>query len=701
MMTRAVSPLIDRNIMRVATAHGSIRSSLVVLAATATSLAGLALPAQAADATVNDITALQTATSSCANGDVITIGADIAASTATITTGCTMTLDLNGRSLSVSGVVITPGTTLTIDGGTAGTGQLSAVATTRNAAGIRTAGAALVIDSGTIIATGYRDPYDFEGMDLGGAGIGGSSTFNAMSDAGTTTINGGTVTATAGLDAAGIGGGPYGDGGITTVNGGTVTATGKGGGGTYGDGSGSGIGGGVVGNGGTTTITGGTVDVSGGIFAAGIGGGNGGDGGTTTVGAGARLTATGGLSGPGIGSGPRGDGKTTVIEQGADVTARGGPHQNGGNDISGIGPGAGYEAEHPFGTLSVAGTLRIPTGANLTVPVDGSAAVTSTGLITGSTDETDGGQLYGPGTIDNGGSIVLPDAQVIDASTPASVTDHHYAVSFDTQGGSAAPSPVTVFAGSFSAGERTFPVPPTKTGVQFTGWNSKADGSGVPIDATSTLPGAATSGPLAVTAYAQYVTPPVVDPTPAAAGPSPTIAGLAPSVTGTSRERKVLAANPGTVSPAGTTFTYQWLSEGEDIPGATAQTFTPGKKQAGHRVSVRITAASSGAPTVTRTSALTPRISSPYKRIALADRSIHHGQTFRVVATGFVPGQKIRVWLGGTAVTTVRADSTGTVNGSVRFPDRTQAGSRRVRVSGYTAKGQRTGTIHTQVAYRR
>lgn len=65
--------------MRSTTVHRSIRSATVVIAATATSLAVLALPAVAADATVTDIGALQTSASSCTDGDIITIGADIAA----------------------------------------------------------------------------------------------------------------------------------------------------------------------------------------------------------------------------------------------------------------------------------------------------------------------------------------------------------------------------------------------------------------------------------------------------------------------------------------------------------------------------------------------------------------------------------------------------------------------------------------------
>lgn len=467
--------------MRRATTHRTLRSTLVGVAVTATSLGVLALPAQAADSTVNDLAALQAATTSCADGDVVTLGADVTAASATITTTCTMTLDLNGRSLAVAGVVITPGTTLTIDGGVDKTGSLTAVAKEYFAAGIRTTGASLIIESGVINANGYQGTNsDFElpgGAGIGGGGRSGSSD----ADAGTVTVNDGTVTATAGQNAAGIGGGIGGNGGITIVNGGTVTATGdnSSGDGGMNNSNGAGIGGGVGGNGGTLTIDGGTVQATGGLFAAGIGGGNSGDGGITTIGDGAHLTATGGMGGAGIGGGPRGAGGTTTIEQGADVTASGGLRQEGGTDIPAIGPGVVYEGVPVFGTLSVSGILRIPTSANLTIPADATAEVTSTGLITGLAGEADGGQIFGPGTIANAGSIALPDAKVIHASTPATVTDHHYVVSFDTQVGISAPEDVTVFAASFADGKRAFPEAPTAAGLVFVEWNSQADGSGV------------------------------------------------------------------------------------------------------------------------------------------------------------------------------------------------------------------------------
>ena len=125
--------------------------------------------------------------------------------------------------------------TLTIQGGTSGTGKLT--------------------------ATGRG----------GGAGIGGGSGGTGSN----ITISGGTVTANGGLEGAGIGGGKSGSGSNITINGGTVEATG----GDYG----AGIGGGQYGTGSNITISGGTVTATGSAGGAGIGGDNGGNGGTIAI----------------------------------------------------------------------------------------------------------------------------------------------------------------------------------------------------------------------------------------------------------------------------------------------------------------------------------------------------------------------------------------------------------------------------------
>ena len=154
----------------------------------------------------------------------------------------------------------------------------------RSGAGLNVPGsAAVTIDStdnaGSLTATG------------GGyaAGIGG----NYQQGSGTITINGGTVTATGASYGAGIGGGSNRDdgnlvgGGPVTINGGSVTANSGGAGG-------AGIGGGFRGYGGRITITGGTVIANGKGGGAGIGGGKYKNSGRSEEGAGGTVIITGG-----------------------------------------------------------------------------------------------------------------------------------------------------------------------------------------------------------------------------------------------------------------------------------------------------------------------------------------------------------------------------------------------------------------------
>ena len=108
----------------------------------------------------------------------------------------------------------------------------------------------------------------------------------------------GSLTATGGASAAGIGGGFQGKGENITITGGTVNATGNE--------DGAGIGGGNGSDGENITINGGSVTATGGSYAAGIGGGVNGIGSKVTVSGAAQVTATATGSGPdwsGVGTG--------------------------------------------------------------------------------------------------------------------------------------------------------------------------------------------------------------------------------------------------------------------------------------------------------------------------------------------------------------------------------------------------------------
>ncbi len=199
----------------------------------------------------------------------------------------------------------------------------------------------------------------------GGAGIGGGS----RSSGEAITINGGTVNATGTDGGAGIGGGDEGSGEDITITGGTVNAAG----GDYG----AGIGGGISGNGKNITITGGTVTAAGGDYGAGIGGGFRGNGENITI-TGGTVTAAGG-NGAGIGGGEEGDGKNITITGGT-VTAKG---RLGGAGIGGGEQGNGEDITITDGTVNAAGGVSgagIGGGVNgigSKVTVSGAAQVTA------------------------------------------------------------------------------------------------------------------------------------------------------------------------------------------------------------------------------------------------------------------------------------------------------------------------------------
>ena len=82
----------------------------------------------------------------------------------------------------------------------------------------------------------------------------------------------------------------------------------------------------------------------------------------------------------------------------------------------------------------------------------------------------------------------------------------------------------------------------------------------------------------------------------------------APKITGTAKVAKTLTAAPGTWSPTGLTYKYQWLRDGTAISGATAKTYKLTSASKGHRVSVRVTASRVGYTTLSKTSAATAKV---------------------------------------------------------------------------------------------
>ena len=277
-------------------------------------------------------------------------------------------------------------------------------------------------EAGSLTATGGNNA----------AGIGGGFQGNGEN----ITITGGTVNATGGFSAAGIGGGREGKGENITITGGTVNATGTDGAGIGGGNGGvgknititggtvtaaggfgnAGIGGGNGSDGENITITGGTVTAAGGEFAAGIGGSNGGSGNNITI-KGGTVNTTGGEGGAGIGGGAEGGGGNNITIKGGTVTATGGG--NRGNSGAGIGGGSGGSGEN----ITINDGKVTATGGNYAAGIGGGSVgfwggesgsgknITINGGTVNATG-TDGGAGIGGGENGNGEDITINGGKV-------------------------------------------------------------------------------------------------------------------------------------------------------------------------------------------------------------------------------------------------------------------------------------------------
>lgn len=229
------------------------------------------------------------------------------------------------------GIHVTGENSLTIYGQEAGDGKINAKSERVQAAiggNSDEPGGILTINGGTIDANGG----------VNAAGIGGG--FGGKGTAGNITINSGNVYAKGGIQAAGIGGGIYasgvGDGEKIVINGGEVEA--------IGGSNAAGIGGGMSGVGGDIEINGGSITAKGINGGAGIGSGFGSKGdenriyiiGGKVYAIGSSLDGTGSA---GIGGGHLGAGGSITIS-GAEVHATGGEGAPAGD---GIGNGGGYK----------------------------------------------------------------------------------------------------------------------------------------------------------------------------------------------------------------------------------------------------------------------------------------------------------------------------------------------------------------------
>ena len=241
-------------------------------------------------------------------------------------------------------------------------------------------------EAGSLTATGGNNA----------AGIGGGFQGNGEN----ITITGGTVTATGGFSAAGIGGGREGKGENITITGGTVNATSN---------DGAGIGGGLLGSGENIAITGGTVNATG-TDGAGIGGGNGGVGKNITI-TGGTVTAAGGFGNAGIGGGNGSDGENITITGGS-VTATGGEFAAG---IGGSNGGSGNNITITGGTVTATGGDNGGAGIGGGAEGGGGNNITIKGgtvTATGGGNRGNSGAGIGGGSSGSGENITINDGKV-------------------------------------------------------------------------------------------------------------------------------------------------------------------------------------------------------------------------------------------------------------------------------------------------
>jgi hypothetical protein len=91
-----------------------------------------------------------------------------------------------------------------------------------------------------------------------------------------------------------------------------------------------------------------------------------------------------------------------------------------------------------------------------------------------------------------------------------------------------------------------------------------------------------------------------------------TLANLAaPTISGTPTVGSLLTADPGTWTPGGVSFAYQWYANGLPIAGADQQTFTPTAAQEGKFVAVHVTGSKAALTSATASSASVRVASAP------------------------------------------------------------------------------------------
>ena len=110
------------------------------------------------------------------------------------------------------------------------------------------------------------------------------------------------------------------------------------------------------------------------------------------------------------------------------------------------------------------------------------------------------------------------------------------------------------------------------------------------------------------------------------------------TISGTAKVGKKLTAKAGTWKPA-PTLSYQWLRDGKNIKGATRATHALTTSDAGHKISVRVTAKKTGYVTLSKTSAAKtiPKLVLSKTRIPTISGKAKVGQTLKAKTGSWSP----------------------------------------------------------------
>jgi FG-GAP-like repeat/Cep192 domain 4 len=168
-----------------------------------------------------------------------------------------------------------------------------------------------------------------------------------------------------------------------------------------------------------------------------------------------------------------------------------------------------------------------------------------------------------------------------------------------------------------------------------------------------------------------------------ATGVSPApVSQTAPSISGNAVRGSTLTCSDGTWTNSPTSFAFQWLRNGQAIPGATNQTYTVVEADVGTQITCRVTASNAGGSNSRTSSSVTPTAPAPVLTVTVPRQSLNSvlskGLVFRAVCvdacvvsgqvTGPVPPRKKRKARGGRAarVAIVGRTSASLVGGTTR-----------------------------------